>query len=93
MIGYALMAIPDEKWLFIGLSVVIIGNGFFKPNVSSMVGDLYGPHDPRRDGGFTLFYMGINIGALLLPFLRGLLSRPIHGDRDFWPLRWAWSFR
>ena len=73
MIGYALMAIPGEEWLFYGLSFVILGNGFFKPNVSSIVGDLYGEHDPRRDGGFTLFYMGINLGALIPPLFAGAL--------------------
>lgn len=73
MIGYALMAVPNQKALFFGLSIVIIGNGFFKPNVSSIVGDLYEVHDARRDGGFTLFYMGINIGALLPPLFAGAL--------------------
>lgn len=73
MIGYAVMAIPDQKALFLGLSIVILGNGFFKPNVSSIVGDLYTLEDPRRDGGFTLFYMGINIGSLIPPLFAGAL--------------------
>lgn len=73
LIGYALMAIPDKRALFMGLSFVILGNGFFKPNVSSIVGDLYGRDDPRRDGGFTLFYMGINLGSLLPPLFAGAL--------------------
>ncbi len=73
IIGYALMSLPSERALFLGLSIVIIGNGFFKPNVSGIVGDLYGPGDPRRDGGFTLFYMGINIGALIPPIFAGAL--------------------
>jgi len=72
-IGYAVMAIPNEHALFLGLSIVVIGNGFFKPNVSSIVGDLYEANDARRDGGFTLFYMGINIGALLPPLFAGAL--------------------
>lgn len=46
------------------LSAIVIGNGFFKPNVSTMVGGLYAPDDPRRDGGFSIFYMGINLGAI-----------------------------
>jgi proton-dependent oligopeptide transporter, POT family len=71
--GYAVMSIPNESALFLGLSIVIIGNGFFKPNVSSIVGDLYSADDPRRDGGFTLFYMGINIGSLLPPIFAGAL--------------------
>jgi POT family proton-dependent oligopeptide transporter len=73
MIGYTLMSIPNERALFLGLSIVILGNGFFKPNVSGIVGDLYEPEDPRRDGGFTLFYMGINIGALIPPIFAGAL--------------------
>ncbi len=58
----------DPFWvnlLFIFLSFVIVGNGFFKPNISTIVGSLYAKDDPRRDGGFTIFYMGINIGSML----------------------------
>ena len=73
MIGYAIMAIPGERSLFLGLSIVILGNGFFKPNVSSIVGSLYREEDPRREGGFTLFYMGINIGSLIPPIFAGAL--------------------
>ncbi len=73
IIGYAIMCFPSEQLLYLGLSIVIIGNGFFKPNVSSIVGDLYTEEDPRRDGGFTLFYMGINIGALIPPIFAGAL--------------------
>jgi POT family proton-dependent oligopeptide transporter len=74
VIGYALMAFPNTTSLFLGLSIVTIANGFFKPNVSSIVGDLYqSESDPRRDGGFTLFYMGINIGALIPPIFAGAL--------------------
>jgi len=51
--------------LLIGLSMVSVGNGFFKPNISTMVGELYAQGDPRRDSGFTIFYMGINLGSLL----------------------------
>ncbi len=65
ILGYLLSAFPGEKLFFIGLSILIVANGFFKPNVSSIVGTLYAPGDQRRDAGFTLFYMGINIGALL----------------------------
>ncbi len=58
----------DQKQLFFfGLSTLIVGNGLFKPNISSLVGKLYKPGDPRRDGGFTIFYMGINIGAAIAP--------------------------
>ena len=54
-----------------GLSVIIVANGLFKPNVSSIVGDLYRPGDSRRDGGFTIFYMGINVGSLIPPLITG----------------------
>jgi POT family proton-dependent oligopeptide transporter len=73
VVGYAIMSIPNQSALFLGLSIVIIGNGFFKPNVSSIVGDLYSEDDPRREGGFTLFYMGINIGSLIPPIFAGIL--------------------
>lgn len=73
MIGYALIAIPNRSALFFGLSIIVLGNGFFKPNVSSIVGDLYADNDPRREGGFTYFYMGINIGSLIPPLFAGAL--------------------
>ncbi|MFD0049798.1 peptide MFS transporter [Actinomycetes bacterium NPDC127524] len=60
--------------LYIGLIIMIIGNGFFKPNISTLVGDLYGKDDPRRDGAFTIFYMGINVGAFFAPLVVGLMS-------------------
>jgi POT family proton-dependent oligopeptide transporter len=69
--------------LFIGLSLVIIGTGFFKSNVSTMVGQLYKPGDGRRDAGFTIFYMGINLGAFLAPLVCGWL-RTRFG--------WNWGF-
>ncbi|MBS0625920.1 MAG: MFS transporter [Verrucomicrobia bacterium] len=72
-LGYLFLAVSGTEWLFTGLSLVIVGNGLFKPNVSSIVGELYGPEDPRRDGGFTLFYMGINIGALVPPLIAGAI--------------------
>lgn len=84
IIGYAIMAIPDQRWLFLGLSIVIIGNGFFKPNVSSIVGDLYTADDPRREGGYTLFYMGINIGALVPPIFAGALVASYSYGSGFW---------
>ena len=73
ILGYILTALPSNYWFFVGLSVIIIANGLFKPNVSAIVGDLYRPGDPRRDGGFTLFYMGINIGSLIPPVITGVL--------------------
>lgn len=55
--------------MFLSLASVIIGNGFFKPNISTIVGTLYSPTDPRRDGGFTIFYMGINLGSMFSQLL------------------------
>jgi proton-dependent oligopeptide transporter, POT family len=63
-------AIPGNLTLFYaGLVVLVLGNGFFKPNISTMVGDLYAEGDARRDGAFTIFYMGINAGAFLAPLV------------------------
>ncbi len=61
--GHLAMAIETEIFLYIALAFLIAGNGFFKPNISSMVGGLYKENDPRRDAGFTIFYMGINLGS------------------------------
>jgi POT family proton-dependent oligopeptide transporter len=69
--------IPPRIALFAGLMLIIIGNGFFKPNISSIVGELYGPNDDRRDRAFTIFYMGINLGALIAPFVCGYLGQGI----------------
>lgn len=74
MIGHFVMAIENEFFLYIALAFLIMGNGFFKPNISSMVGGLYGQNDPRRDGGFTIFYMGINLGAFLAPLICGYVG-------------------
>ena len=68
-------SIPGNLTLFyIGLVLIILGNGFFKPNISTMVGDLYSEHDNRRDGAFTIFYMGINVGAFLAPLVCSTLG-------------------
>jgi POT family proton-dependent oligopeptide transporter len=60
--------------LYAGLALLVTGNGFFKPNISSLIGRFYGPGDPRRDGAFTIFYMGINIGAFLTPLTCGTIG-------------------
>jgi POT family proton-dependent oligopeptide transporter len=76
MLGHFAMAVPSL--LHVALGLLIIGNGFFKPNTSSMVGELYdGVHDSRRDGGYTIFYMGINLGATLSPFVCGTLGEKV----------------
>ncbi|HEY0899540.1 MAG TPA: peptide MFS transporter [Sphingobacteriaceae bacterium] len=64
-----------RTWLlYLGLGVLIVGNGFFKPNISTIVGKLYTDHDPRKDSAFTIFYMGINLGAFLAPLACGYLA-------------------
>lgn len=63
--GNLLIGIDPHQFFYYGITLSIIGTGFFKPNISSMVGELYAEGDPRRDAGFSLFYSGINIGALL----------------------------
>ncbi|MBR3632814.1 MAG: peptide MFS transporter [Elusimicrobiaceae bacterium] len=76
-----------------GLTLIIIGNGFFKPNISSIVGELYEPNDVRRDGGFTIFYMGINIGAFFAPFVCGYLGEPTKGmDAVLAAAKWKYGF-
>jgi POT family proton-dependent oligopeptide transporter len=64
-IGYLLLGVYGSKLLFFSLSIIVIGNGLLKPNISSFLGEFYYPDDPRRDAGFTLFYIGINVGGLL----------------------------
>jgi POT family proton-dependent oligopeptide transporter len=62
-LGHTILALPNDWSFFYGMALIICGNGFFKPNISSMVGTLYSENDRRRDSGFSIFYMGINIGA------------------------------
>lgn len=75
--GHFAMAFEDETIFFIALALLILGNGFFKPNISSFVGKFYADGDPRRDGGFTIFYMGINIGAFLTPLTCGTIGQDL----------------
>lgn len=76
-IGHFVMAIETEIWLYIALAFLIVGNGFFKPNISSIVGQLYKDGDRRKDKGFTIFYMGINLGAFLAPLICGYIGETI----------------
>jgi len=76
-LGNALLAVPgsmSETLLWPGLIAIAIGTGLLKPNISTIVGQLYDEHDPRRDAGYTIYYMGINIGATLAPFVCGWLA-------------------
>ncbi|MBI1325348.1 MFS transporter [bacterium] len=73
-LGHLLMMIETQVAFYTALALLIVGNGFFKPNISSMVGKLYGEGDQRRDAGFTIFYMGINTGAFLAPIICGYVG-------------------
>jgi len=73
-LGHFTMAFEDTLVFYLSLGLLIIGNGFFKPNISSMVGGLYEQGDSRRDAGFTIFYLGINLGAFLAPLACGYLG-------------------
>jgi proton-dependent oligopeptide transporter, POT family len=75
MLGHISLAIPSMATFYTGLGLVVIGTGLLKPNVSTMVGQLYGTQDARRDAGFSLFYMGINTGAFLAPLACGWLAQ------------------
>ncbi|AZG35494.1 MULTISPECIES: peptide MFS transporter [Shewanella] len=70
----------DIEMFYLGLGVLILGNGLFKPNISTMVGDLYAPGDHRRDGAFTIFYMGINVGAFLSGIIVGFVVAAYDGN-------------
>jgi POT family proton-dependent oligopeptide transporter len=72
--GHFAMAVPALPTFYIGLTLIACGTGLLKPNVSALVGELYPTHDTRRDSGFSLFYMGINIGAFLAPLVCGYLA-------------------
>lgn len=78
--GLFLITVPSDAWLKLGLATVIVGNGLFKPIISTMVGKLYATGDERRDSGFTIFYMGINMGAFIAPILTGLLADKVFGS-------------
>jgi POT family proton-dependent oligopeptide transporter len=85
MSGHFVLAIPGTNAFYLGLLLVILGTGLLKPNVSTIVGTLYPPGDERRDSGFSIFYMGINLGGLLGPFVVGGL-----GQSD--NFGWHWGF-
>jgi POT family proton-dependent oligopeptide transporter len=82
-LGHLLTAIPAVASVFGGLIVIVIGTGLLKPNMSTMVGGLYARDDPRRDAGFSIFYMGINLGALLAPLVCGFLGQEVNWHIGF----------
>ena len=69
IVGSLILATDPHRFFFLGIAFTVVGTGFFKPNISSMVGQLYKPNDSRADAGFSLFYAGINLGALLGGYL------------------------
>jgi len=69
------MVFHSTTFVFLGMALIAIGTGLLKPNISVMVGNLYRQNDPRRDSGFSIFYMGINVGALLAPLVVGFLAK------------------
>ena len=81
--GHFSMAVPSSNFFFLGLILIVLGTGLLKPNVSAIVGDLYPDGGARRDAGFSLFYMGINIGALLGPLLVGYLGENVSWHLGF----------
>lgn len=90
MLGAVLMAIGEflilggnETFLLIGMGALIVGNGYFKANISTIVGKLYEDGDPRRDSGFTIFYIGINIGALLATTVVAYVGETYGFDKGF----------
>jgi POT family proton-dependent oligopeptide transporter len=85
MLGQFVLAMPgnNEVLFFSGLGLLVAGNGFFKANISTMVGGLYAPGDSRRDGAFTIFYIGINVGAFLASAVCGTLGEKFG---------WSWGF-
>ena len=84
-LGHGSLALEgiEQNFFYLGLAFLIIGNGLFKPNISSIVGQLYKDNDPRKDGAYTIFYMGINAGAFLGILLCGYLGENIG---------WHWGF-
>lgn len=81
-LGHFTLAVPSLTFFYLGLVLVALGTGFLKSNISAMVGDLYDADDERRDGGFAIFYMGINIGAFAAPLITGALAA----------YNWHWGF-
>jgi proton-dependent oligopeptide transporter, POT family len=73
-LGHLCLSLGHSLLFYIALALLAAGNGLFKPNISTLVGQLYAEHDPRRDAGFTTFYMGINIGALIAPLICGFIG-------------------
>jgi proton-dependent oligopeptide transporter, POT family len=76
-LGHFTLAFQALPFFYTGLALIVVGTGLLKPNVSTIVGSLYRPGDPRRDAGFSIFYMGINLGAFLGPLVAGYLAQRV----------------
>ncbi|GGO63660.1 peptide MFS transporter [Bowmanella pacifica] len=83
MTGHIVLAIPSDQTFFLGLILVVLGTGLLKPNIGALVGQLYSAEDQRRDAGYTLYYMGINIGSIIGYFVCGYLQTN---------MGWHWAF-
>ncbi len=81
--GHFTLALPGDAAFYAGLGLIIVGTGFFKSNSATMVGQIYGPGDARRDAGFTIYYMGINLGAFIGPIICGYLGQSPN---------WGWHY-
>lgn len=97
-LGHYALAIPSLTSFYAGLVLIAAGTGLFKPNITGLVGALYAPNDARRDAGFSIFYMGINIGGFLAPFVTGFLAQSatfkgMLASAGFDPASsWHWGF-
>ncbi len=76
-LGHFSMAFPSVTTFYLGLALIVMGTGLLKPNISTMVGSLYDKDDERRDAGFSIFYMGINVGAFVAPLIVGTLGQRV----------------
>ncbi|MFP3593217.1 peptide MFS transporter [Chryseobacterium sp. SIMBA_038] len=93
IVGSLILATDPHKFFFLGIAFTVVGTGFFKPNISSMVGQLYKPNDSRADAGFSLFYAGINLGALLGGYLCIAIGKgEILGNVISETMRWNVAF-
>lgn len=81
--GHFTLAIPDRRAFFIGLLLIVVGTGLLKPNTSTLVGDLYPEGGSRRDAGFSIYYMGINLGGFLGPLVCGWLGQKVNWHYGF----------
>ena len=83
MLGHFALVFEPLPFFYAGLALIVIGTGLLKPNVSTLVGSLYPQGDARRDGGFSIFYMGINVGALIGPLVAGYLAQKVNWHVGF----------